>query len=105
MENVKISVVANDPFLREFMVDTRAYCINREVKSFEDEDAARQYFETGGHAHIVVSDVDMPRMNGLKLLSYLKSHYPNMTLTKASGSKSRVLNNFSSSRIVFSHMI
>lgn len=68
--------MVNDPFLRDLMVDTLVYCINREVTSFDDGDTARQYFEAGGHAHIVVSDIDLPRLSGMELLSYLKSRNP-----------------------------
>jgi YesN/AraC family two-component response regulator len=44
-----------------------SYCVNREVKSFGNGSIAWDYISDGGEAEIVISDVDIPGMNGFEL--------------------------------------
>lgn len=57
-------------------MDVLAYSVNREVKSFDNATDAWAYIKDPGSADIIVSDVDMPQMNGLELLKRVKTEYP-----------------------------
>jgi len=57
-------------------VDVLAYSVNREVKSFDNAVDAWTYIKDPESADIIVSDVDMPQMDGLELLKRVKTEYP-----------------------------
>jgi DNA-binding NtrC family response regulator len=69
-------VVDDDPMTRDFTVDVLAYSVNREVKSFGNGVDAWSYIKDPESADIIVSEVDMPQMDGLELLKRVKSEYP-----------------------------
>ena len=73
---MKIVVVEDNKLIRELVVNVFMYCVNRKVLAFEDGVEAWQYLSNHGSADIVVSDVDMPKMNGFELLSKIKEKYP-----------------------------
>lgn len=60
--------------VRELVVDVMKYCVNREVKAFSDGLSAWKYLSNNGDADIIISDVDMPNMDGLQLLSRVMQH-------------------------------
>jgi DNA-binding NtrC family response regulator len=74
--NVKIVVVDADQLVRNFTVDVLEFCVNREVHAFDNGHAAWEYIDMGDNPHIVISDVDVPDMNGLDLLKNVKEKYP-----------------------------
>jgi CheY-like chemotaxis protein len=57
-------------------VDVLSYSVNREIKSFDNGSDAWTYITAPESADIIVSDVDMPRMDGLELLKRIKTEYP-----------------------------
>jgi CheY-like chemotaxis protein len=57
-------------------VDVLAYSVNREIKSFDNGSDAWAYIKDPESADIIVSDVDVPRMDGLELLKRVKTEYP-----------------------------
>ncbi|OGQ85159.1 MAG: hypothetical protein A3J85_01485 [Desulfobacula sp. RIFOXYA12_FULL_46_16] len=61
------------------------YCVNREVKSFDNGRLAWEYIHTGGEVDIVISDADMPEMNGFELMEKFKEKYPDKTFILMSG--------------------
>lgn len=83
--NVKIAVVGNDPSTRDFAVDVFAYSVNREVVSFNTGTAAWDYINNSKHIDIIVTDVDMPGMDGLELLKRIKNNYPGKICILMSG--------------------
>ncbi len=61
------------------------YCVNREVKSFDNGRLAWEYINTGGEVDIVISDVDMPEMNGFELMEKFREKYPDKIFILMSG--------------------
>lgn len=78
-------VVDNDPGVRALTVDALSYCVNRDVTSFSDGLSAWQYLDGTNGADIVISDVDMPGMDGLELLGKFKAKWKNKTFILMSG--------------------
>jgi YesN/AraC family two-component response regulator len=66
-------------------VTALAYCVNREVKSFDNGKPAWEYIHTGGEVDIVLSDVDMPEMNGFELMEKFRAKYPHKIFILMSG--------------------
>ncbi len=50
--------------------------MNRQVLSFDTGKRAWEYIEQGGSVDMVISDVDMPKMNGFELMAKVKEKYP-----------------------------
>lgn len=61
------------------------YCVNREVLSFDGGRRAWDYIRNGGKADMVISDVDMPDMNGFELMTRVKEKYPDKIFIITSG--------------------
>jgi CheY-like chemotaxis protein len=61
------------------------YCVNRNVLSFENGLEAWNYINSSDGIDIVVSDVDMPEMDGIELLSRIKDSYPDKICILLSG--------------------
>lgn len=92
---MKIVVVDDDDLIRNLTVTALSYCVNREVKSFDSSLQALAYIETGAPVDIVISDVDMPDMDGLELMCRIKEKDPEKVVIIMSGvaaheSKSRL---------------
>ena len=64
------------------------YCVNRNVLSFDNGLDAWNYIRGSNEIHIIVTDVDMPEMNGIELVSRIKKHYPDMICVIMSGNES-----------------
>jgi DNA-binding NtrC family response regulator len=86
--NVKIIVVDDDSSIRKLIVTALMYCVNRNVLSFDNGLDAWNYIRGSEGIDIVVSDVDMPEMNGIDLLSRIKDHYPDKICIIMSGDES-----------------
>ena len=71
-----IVVVEDNRLIRELLVNVFMYCVNRKVLSFENGVEAWNYIMNHENADIIVSDVDMPSINGFELLSKTKEKYP-----------------------------
>jgi len=75
--NVKIAVVDDDKLTRDLVVNALMYCVNRDVLSFENGFSALAYLDTNKDSpNIIVSDVNIPEMNGLALLENIKKKWP-----------------------------
>ena len=82
---MKIVVVDDDRDLRRMTATALSYCVNRDVLSFGDGEHAWNYIEQGGAFDIVISDVDMPDMNGFDLMARVREKYPDKIFIIMSG--------------------
>ncbi|MFO7560304.1 MAG: response regulator [Desulfobacterales bacterium] len=76
MPNTKIIVVEDEKAIRSFMKNALTYCVDREVKTFEDGIAAWNYMKEFTDFHVVISDVELPGMSGFELLKKIKEVFP-----------------------------
>lgn len=75
----------DDTHIRDLTVTALTYCVNREVMSFEDPLSAWDYIQKGNKVDIVISDVDMPKIDGFELMSRVKQKYPEKIFIIMSG--------------------
>jgi len=85
MPNVKIVVVEDEKPIRTFMGNALTYCVDREVKTFENGIAAWNYMKEYTDFHMVISDVNMPEMSGFELLKKIKELFPDKICIIMSG--------------------
>lgn len=64
------------------------YCVNRDVLNFADGNQAWQYIESDRSVDIILTDVEMPEMDGLVLLKKIKRKYPQKVCIIMSGDPS-----------------
>ena len=69
---MKIAVVDEDPIVRDFVVGTLMYSVNREVLPFENGLDAWIYFEDYGVPDIIVADVNLDELTGTELLDKVR---------------------------------
>ena len=71
--NVKIAVVDEDVIVRDFVVSTLMYSVNREVLPFDNGFEAWVHFEETGFPDVLVADVNLEEVDGLTLLTKVKA--------------------------------
>ena len=71
--NVKIAVVDEDVIIRDFVVSTLMYSVNREVLPFDNGFDAWIHFEEAGFPDMVVADVNLEEVDGFTLLTKVKA--------------------------------
>lgn len=74
--NVKIAVIDEDVIVRDFVVSTLMYSVNREVLPFDNGFDAWVHFEETGFPDIMVADVNLEEIDGLTLLKKVKAASP-----------------------------
>ncbi len=85
MPNAKFIVVEDEKAIRTFMKNALTYCVDREVKAFEDGIAAWNYMKEFPDFHFVISDVELPGMSGFELLKKTKEVFPEKIFIIMSG--------------------
>jgi DNA-binding response OmpR family regulator len=71
--NVKIAVIDEDVLIRDFVVSTLMYSVNRDVLEFDNGFDAWIHFEETGFPDIIVADVNLEEIDGLTLLKKVKA--------------------------------
>ena len=74
--NVKIAVIDEDVIIRDFIVSTLMYSVNREILTFDDGFDAWVYFEESGFPDMIIADVNLQEIDGLALTSKVKKASP-----------------------------
>ena len=74
--NVKIAVIDEDVVVRDFVVSTLMYSVNRNVLAFDNGFDAWIHFEESGFPDMVVADVNLQEIDGLTLTSKIKQTQP-----------------------------
>jgi two-component system chemotaxis response regulator CheY len=74
--NVKIAVIDNDLLVRDFIVTVLMYCVNRDVLSFDNGLAAWRYIEANESPDMIISEIDVPGLNGFELMAKFKEKSP-----------------------------
>jgi CheY-like chemotaxis protein len=74
--NVKIAVIDDDLLVRDFIVTVLMYCVNRDVLSFDNGLAAWRYIEGNESPDMIISEIDVPGLNGFELMAKFKEKSP-----------------------------
>ncbi len=72
----KIAVVEDDQVVRRTAVQLLELSTSQQVLAFEDGASAWTHLSSDPAADVVITDMQMPQMNGLELLSRLKEQDP-----------------------------
>ena len=75
-KTAKIAVVEDDQVVRRTAVQLLELSTSQQVLAFEDGASAWTHLSSDPAADVVITDMQMPQMNGLELLSRLKEQDP-----------------------------
>ncbi|MBF0227320.1 MAG: response regulator [Desulfobacterales bacterium] len=84
LEQSKILVVDDDPFVRDllgFVLDSEGYAI----ETAEDGMEGLKKYSSDADINLVISDMNMPEMNGLEMLEKIRSDKKNIPFILLSG--------------------
>lgn len=79
----KILLVDDEPLLRR-LLETSVASYGYDYESAEDGMEAVEALEKGGF-NVVITDMSMPRMDGMQLLKYIKEHHPHTDVIVVTG--------------------
>ena len=80
-----IAVVDDDEMFRKSAVAVLSRNLHREILAFESGEAALAHLEKQNSIDIILSDINMPTMNGLEFLAKIKEKYPEKICIMMSG--------------------
>jgi DNA-binding response OmpR family regulator len=83
--NVQIAVVEDDQLVRDFVVDTLEFSVNRKIHVFDDGFSAWQYLQASHPIHILFADIHVPEIDGLELTARVKAVKPEIACILTSG--------------------
>jgi DNA-binding NtrC family response regulator len=83
-----IAVIDDDKQMRDLIIQILNLHKNCNVFSFENGSLAWEYLKKDLDLDVILSDTDMPEMNGFELLSRIKGRYPKKIFILMSGDPS-----------------
>jgi DNA-binding response OmpR family regulator len=81
----RVAVIDDNPMFRAMAVEWFSFAFDDRVLAFEDGRTAWDHLNAAESADIIVSDVNMPGMNGFDLLSRIKAQFPQKICILVSG--------------------
>jgi len=85
---VKIAVIDEDVIVRDFIVSTLMYSVNREILTFDNGFDAWISFEESGFPDIIIADVNLQKIDGFALVPKVKEISPKTVVVLFSDSPS-----------------
>ena len=82
--NIKIMVVEDDPWNREFLVDTLKCCVNRNISEFDNSMNALEAITKHIPPHLIIADRNLPGIDGFEFLAQVKTHFPDIVFVLTS---------------------
>ena len=82
---VKIAVVDDDNMFLQMATKIVMHNVHKNVLSFKSSKDALSHIAENDSADIILSDINMPEMNGLELLARIKKKYPSKICIMMSG--------------------
>lgn len=74
--NVKIAVIDEDVIVRDFIVSTLMYSVNREILTFDNGFDAWISFEESGFPDLIIADVNLQKIDSFALMPKVKETSP-----------------------------
>lgn len=75
--DLQVVIIDDDQLVRNFAVHTIEYGTNRKVVTFDSGFQAWQFIDSNpGQVDIIIADANIPDMDGMELLSQVKSKFP-----------------------------
>jgi len=84
-EEPKIAIIDDDELFRKSAAAVLTRNLQKDILSFESGEAALEHFEKNNNIDIILSDINMPIMNGLEFLKKVKEKYPEKICIMMSG--------------------
>jgi CheY-like chemotaxis protein len=84
-EEPKIAIVDDDELFRNSAAAVLTKNLQKDILAFESGEAALEYFEKQNNIDIILSDINMPFMNGLEFLKRVKARFPEKICIMMSG--------------------
>jgi len=78
-------VIDDDKLVRDFLVTTLEYSVNRDILTFDNGFSAWVYINKPEPSDLIISDANIPEIDGIKLLSKIKKSYPKKKYILMSG--------------------
>lgn len=85
IEEPKIAIIDDDELFRKSAAAVLTRNLQKDILSFESGEAALEHFEKQNNIGIILSDINMPIMNGLEFLKKVKEKYPEKICIMMSG--------------------
>jgi DNA-binding NtrC family response regulator len=82
---IKIAIVDDDNMFLRMASKIVRHNVHENVLSFRSSKAALSHIEENDSADIILSDINMPEMSGLELLTRIKRKYPAKVCIMMSG--------------------
>ncbi|MBW2218117.1 MAG: response regulator [Deltaproteobacteria bacterium] len=85
LKQSEIAIIDDDDLFRKSAVAVLARNLQKDILSFESGVAALEHLEQNNSIDIILSDINMPVMDGLEFLKRVKEKYPDKICIMMSG--------------------